>query len=360
MATLPSLTETIDDTFMNTWYEIRSDMIDNVLESNVFWLALREFGCLKSQVGGRFITRSIGYGQKTTQRFQKGSVLDQSIVPADTMGIWQWRFFLTDVNRTYIDDRVNSGPLQIKSYLARRLEVAREALTTDIEKYAMQWGGAYDAPLQMNGLWNINPSTVTQTAAANAFSDTENNSPVQATGTDNGNISRAGGNTWWRNWVMAAASQVDSTKIAGAVTNPYSLNLVPDMDHLFNCISANRESPNFILTEQNIYEAYTDEVRDKYQIVRNGFSELAQDLGFETVTYRGATMTWTPWLAGSYCTHFLNMNHIDVVYHPNAWFDMDDWKETASQLERVAYIVCMTTGLLTAQPRRHGVLEYTS
>ena len=287
-------------------------------------------------------------------------MLNQSIAPADTMGIWQWRYFLSDVNRSYVDDRINSGPFMIKSYIARRMEIARNALTTDIEKYAMQWGAAYDAPLQMNGLFNITPLTAAQTAAANAFTDTENNSPTQSAGTDNGGIVRSSVNNWWKNWVMAAASQDDSIFIAGAVTNPYSLNLVPDMDHLFNCISANRESPNFILTEQNMYEAYTDEVRDKYQIVRSGFSTLAQDLGFETVTYRGATMTYTPWLAGTKTLHMLNMNHIDVVYHPNAWFDLDDWKDTANQLERVAYIVCMTTGLLTAEPRRHGAMEYTS
>lgn len=358
MATLPTLTETIDTAFMNTWYEIRSDVIDNVLESNVFWLALREFGCLKSQVGGRFITRSIGYGEKSTQRFVKGSVLTQSIPESDTMGVWQWRYFLTDVNRTYIDDRINSGPLQIKSYLARRLEVARAGLVTDIEKYVMQWGDAYDAPKQMNGLWDINPATDAQALATNAYTDTENVSPTQSTGTENGGISRAF--NWWKNWVMVSSSQNDTLKIAGAVTEPFSLNLVPDMDHMFNCISANQESPNFIMTAQDTYEAYVDEVRDKYQIVRNGFSELAQDLGFETVTYRGATMTYNKWLAGAHCTHMLNMNHIEVIYHPNAWFDMDNWRESTNQLERVAYIVCMTTGLITDQPRRHGVIEYAA
>ncbi len=356
---LPSLTQTIDTDFTNTWYEIRSDVIDNILESNVLWLALREYGCLKPQVGGKWVTRTVGYGEKATQRFAKGTVLSQSIPETDTMGIWNWRFFLSDVNRTYIDDRINSGPHQIKSYLARRLEVSRDGIVTDIEKYAMQWGAAYDAPVQMNGLFNINPATATQTAAANGFSDTENASPAQSTGTDNGGINRSG-NNWWKNWVMAAASQDDDTKIAGSVTNPYSLNLVPDMDHLFNCIHANREGPNFIITEQNMYEAYTDEVRDKAQIVRNGFNQIAQDLGFNVVTFRGAALTYSPWLAGSYLMHMLNMNHIEVVYHPNAWFDMDDWKETPNQLERVAYIVCMTTGLLTAQPRRHGVMEYTS
>jgi hypothetical protein len=39
---------------------------------------------------------------------------------------------------------------------------------------------------------------------------------------------------------------------------------------------------------------------------------------------------------------------------------MTNWKETANQLERVAYITCMTPGLITDQPRRHGCMEYAS
>jgi len=39
---LPELTRTIDDDFVNTWYEIRPQVIDNILESNVFSLALKE------------------------------------------------------------------------------------------------------------------------------------------------------------------------------------------------------------------------------------------------------------------------------------------------------------------------------
>jgi hypothetical protein len=51
------------------------------------------------------------------------------------------------------------------------------------------------------------------------------------------------------------------------------------------------ESPNFILMDQNIYEAYEDEGGDKQQIVRNGFTREAIDLGFEALTFKGATMT---------------------------------------------------------------------
>jgi hypothetical protein len=123
MATLPTLTRTIDDDFTNTWYEIREEVIDNILSATVFWAALKSFGCLTTQVGGEYVTRTVGYGEKSTQRIQKGTVLTQSVPELDTMGIWNWRYFVVDINRSTIDDAKNAGAFRIKSYLLSGLRV---------------------------------------------------------------------------------------------------------------------------------------------------------------------------------------------------------------------------------------------
>jgi len=359
MATLPQWTKTLDDDFVNTWYEIRPEVVDNILEATVFTLALKEHGCFISQPGSEIVTRTIGYGEKTTQRFDRGSVLGQSVPDLDTMAEWNWRFFLADVNRSLIDDAVNMGQFMIKSYLSRRMESARNACTQDLEKYLTQWGGAYNAPKQMNGLYDICPNATAETAAAAPFSDTENNSDSQGTGTSNGKINRT--NTWWRNWTAAdGGAETPASFLAGPTNEPYAMNLVPDMRHVFNSIRANQEAPNLILCDQNIYEAYEDEAQDKQQIVQSRFTKTAVDLGFDAFTYKGATMSYSGKLAGTKHLFMLNLNHIEMVYHPNVWFDFVDWKDTANQLERVAYIACMTTGLITDQPRRHGVMEYAS
>jgi len=132
------------------------------------------------------------------------------------------------------------------------------------------------------------------------------------------------------------------------------------MRHMFNKVRANQEAPNLILMDQSIYEAYEDEAQDKQQIVQSVFTKKAIDLGFDAFTYKGATMSYTSKFAGTLHIMMLNMNWINMTYNPNLWFDMGNWKETHNQFERVAYIVCMTTGLRTAQPRRHGVMEYAS
>lgn len=354
MATLPQLTKVLDDDFTNTWYDIRTAVADNILSSTVFTLALKQFGCLKQQPGGEYgWTSQVRHGKPSSQRFKAGSTLTQTPVALDTFAKLPWRFFCVDVNRSFVDDMKNQGKYQIKSYLSARLEQARNAMVEDMETYLFQWGAYYAAPEQPNGLFDI----VAPYAAVSTSGDGSSSDSV-ASGTSNGGINRT--NAWWRNWISYDdATQADATYVAGPTNEPYSLNLVSDMDHMWNCITAAKESPNLILTSQLIFEAYGDEVRDKQQIVRSAFNRAAADLGFDTLTYRGATISWTPKISGLY-VFMLNMNRIEWPYHPNAWMDMTEWKGTQNQLERVAYILNMTPGLATNEPRRHGVMLYAS
>ena len=353
--TLPTLNRTIDDDFVNTWYEIRAEVIDNILDSNIFSMALRDYGCMVPQEGGEYITRTVGYGKKSKQNFAKGTVLEQSETPYDTMARWDWRYFLVDINRTLTDDMKNSGQFKIKDYVARRIEGAIDSLKADLEVDLFRYGTYVASPYNINGLYDICPSSAANTSGAA-------NSDTQASGTSNGNISRA--NTYWKNWVArdGASASADNftTKVGVDPSSPYDLNLLPDMRHFFNLITNNQESPNLILCDQDIYEAYEDEASDKSQIVLGSFTRKAIDLGFDAITFKGATMSWSQQLAASKALWMLNMNHIEMVYHPGMWFDATNWKETANQLEKVQYICCMSPGLITAQPRRHGVMVYSS
>jgi len=359
MATLPQWTKTLDDDFVNTWYEIRAEVIDNILDATIFTAALKDYGCFTPQVGSKIVTRTIGYGEKSTQRFGKGTVVTQSTPDLDTMASWDWRYFTCDINRTLIDDATNAGKFQIKSYLARRMEAARDACVQDLEKYLMQWGNAYNAPKQMNGLYDINTLYTAEAAASDYDSDTVNVSATQISGTINGGINKS--NAWWRNWVMYYNATADHANfIADKTHHPYAMNLLPDMRHMFNCVRAQAEGPNFIMCDQDIYESYEDEAEDKRQIVQSAFTKKAIDLGFDAFTFKGATMTYSYRLAGTKHVHMLNLNHVEVPYQPNVWFDLVGWKDTPSQFARVNFIVCMTTGLITEQPRRHGVMEYYS
>ena len=361
MATLPTLTRTIDDDFVNTWYEIRDTVTDNIMSARVLFAAMQYHGCMKTQVGGEYVTRTVGYGKKTTQRFAKGTVLTQSEPKLDTMGIWNWRNFAVDITRSLIDDQKNAGKFKIKDYVTRRIENAKESIIEDLETYLMQWGAAYASPLQINGLNDIAPH-VSAWGVGTLLTDGVNYpaeaSATYATGTSNGGITRV--ETWWRAWAAENAQTENMTSKLLTTHAPYAVNLVSDMEHLYQCISANQEPVNLYLCDQALYESYADECSNKQQIVINGFTKVAQDLGFDAFTFHGGTISWTNKLASTRDMYFLNMNRLEFVYDPNYWMTMGSWLQSPNQLERVAYITAISTGLLTDQPRRHGVANWSS
>ena len=346
LPTLPTAAQTIDDKFVHTWYEIREQAIDNILDATVMWLALREHNCLTPQVGGEYITRTIKYGTKSSQNIAKGTTLRQGVEKRETMAMWDWKYVAIDVNRTLIDDQKNSGPSKIKDYVTTRLNGAREDLVQDLEENLFCWAAAFDD--QMNGLFDIVPVVDGDTAGlaglpkAGAFSKGQApaNAPESNTGLF-GNINRT--NSWWQAKNQAGANA--------------ETTLRDTMNSFFNTISANISAPNFLICDQELYEYYEEELMDKLQVVRTGFNKTAGDMGFESTTFKGKPMTWTSILDDTDKMFFLNLDYIELVYDPNYFFDMTEWFTTPSQLERVAYIVSAMQ-LIDSQPRRHGLLDY--
>ena len=353
---LPTMTRTIDDQFVNTWYEIRSEVIDQVMTSNVLLLALQEKGCMQTQVGGTYATRTVGYGTKSSQRIGKGSTLNMSDPPLDTMAYWNWRYAVIDVVRALIgpnSDQENNGPEKIKDYLARKVENAIKSLKADFETYLFQWGNFYPTPRQFNGIYDIvAPSSAKTTTGGGSNSDTYNADVSAGTATNSSGMISRSNNSWWRNQLKAP-------------TGALALTLVADMRNFFNTLTQANSSPKLILCSQDLYETYEDEGLDKVQIVRTGFDQKAFDLGFATQTFKGASMIYSPkmpTLAVNTLSEalFIDTDYLEFVYDPTMWFEMTNWKESVNQLERVAYIVCAAFGLISSQPRAHGYLGYTS
>jgi hypothetical protein len=358
---IPTLSETLNTAFVETWYEIRAQAIDNILDSTIFSMALKEFGSMTPEVGARFITRTVRYGEKSLQNIAKGSILDQNEVEIDTLARWTWKYNAVDVNQSIIDSQINSGPSKIKDYVANRLGVARDAIVQDTEQNLLRSAGEDSSGKQHNGLYDI---IAPKSASVNNLSDAHSITPEagESAGASekNGNIART--QAYWQNIYYTGA--LSSGSAANASAGNYALNLVPVMRNLFNKTTAQLEAPNFILMNRDLFEAYEDEVADKQQIVRTSFDQKAADLGFETFTFKGATCAWASDLDADASTpvrdmFMINMDYVEWVFDPNLWFDMTGWKGNTNQLEEVAYIVSAQQ-LITAQPRRHGFVTFIS
>jgi hypothetical protein len=320
--TLPTLTKTIDNTFVTTWYEIRPEAIDNILSASVVWTALKQAGCLKAQDGGDYITRTVRYALPSTLAVEKGDVFSQGETETKTMGMWTWRQFSGHVQRSVFDDAKNTGKFKIVDYVKSRLQDTRDAMAQQLETYIMAAAVAAGAetgkaPQSLNDLVQLFATYQTGTY---------------------GGIARS--NTWW------------NTKYK-QLTAPYAVNLLDDMKNLYNTISAGLESPNLLISDQTLFELYEGFAMDASQIVKEANTMLA-DLGYDTLKFKGKTMIWS---ANATANHmmFLNTNHLDVVYNSNMWFDTPGWKDIPLQGERIMHILA-SYNVVSAQVRRHGRL----
>ena len=339
---LPTLTQTLDDAFTTTWYKIRKEAIDNILGANVVTAALREKGCFTPQVGESRIERTIRYGTKTATNVQKGDTLTTGEDKIETAALWDWKYSSVHVQRSLQDDQKNSGSVgKIKSLVNMKIGAAKDALNDKIESTLMagiDTGGGTDlrAERDPNSIMNFLPGGSSYGEAAEYYTGAN---AAEVFGT----IPFAT-NSWWRGQYEVGDS-------------PAEVNLVENMKTLFNNCGKNKDYPDLIITNQLLFEQYENFALDMSQIIK-GSGKMA-DLGFETLKFKGRDMIWSEDMPTINATSsnfllMLNTKYIEVIYDPNVWFDMTEWKYIYNQLERITHIV-MAWQLICTQLRRQGL-----
>ena len=337
--TLPELTRTIDNAFVTTWYEIREMAIDNILDATVIWAALMGAGAMTPQVGGEFITRTIRYGEQDAVDIARGDTLPQGEPELETMARWDWKYIATHVQRSVFDDQKNNGPSKIKDLVGMRLEAARDGLEQRYETVLLNAFASNETGTTMQGLNDLVPPK------ANAASGTYGNITRGITYTDSGNgvFTSTAGNTWW------ASKYIDGTLTS------LEDDLLTDIKKLYNSLHNNQSAPNLILCTQTIFEAYEEFALDISQIIKDETNRLA-NLGFEVLRFKGKPFIWSPNITAN-TVMLLNTDFIELVYDPQLWFDMTDFKPIPLQAERIAHIMS-AANLIGTQPRRQGRILY--
>lgn len=340
--TLPSYTKTIDNAFVTTWYDIKPEAVDNILNATVVWAALNNAGCMKTQEGGDMITRTIRYGTTPATEIEKGDLLPVGEEELETMAIWKWRTIASRVTRNLFDDQKNRGKYKIKDYVGQKLSAARDGLEQKYEASMFNTIVTAETGKKFQGLHDMIPPIASRTSGTygglsrpSAYADTGNG--VYAPDT-------TGTNPWWGpKYLSGTYANLDDVLLA-------------DMKKLYNTISANQSDPNLIVTTQELFETYEEFALDAVQIIKDESTFLA-DLGFQVLRFKGKPMIWTKDMTAKHML-MLNTAFIEVVYDPGFWFDMTDWKAGALETDRIAHIVCFAN-MISDQLRRHGRLEYS-
>lgn len=337
MTTLPTYTRTLDDAFVTTWYEIRDEAIDNILEATIVWNVLMGAGAFTPQTGGEIITRTIRYGEITPEQVQKGSVMTPGEPKLETMALWHWKYLASNIQRSTFDDQKNAGPAKIKDYVGSRITAARDGLEQKFE--ADIWGAfaTSETAVQMQGINDLVPelanrSTGTYGGIARPSAYTTGN--VEVPRTNAGDT-----NAWW------------GCKYLDGDLTGIPVSLIDDMKQLYNGLHNNQSAPNLIITTSTIFEAYEAFAITVMQIIKDDTTRLA-DMGFEVLRFKGKPMIWSENCQADNMI-FLNTDFIEVIYDPQLWFDMTDWKPQAFEFDRAAQILC-AVNVITTQPRRHG------
>jgi hypothetical protein len=319
--TLPELTQTIDNEFVETFYSIKAEAIDNILDATPVTAMLRAHGCFTPKVGGKFLTETLKYAVgNETVAVEETDLLPVGKTETETMAIWTWRRQVSAVQYGMFEVQENSGEDAIKSLIAKRLTEARDSMSQKMETDWTRTAALTETGKEIQGLRDVVPP----------FAD-------RATGTF-GRVARS--NPWWqanyKQW-----------------TAPNEIHMLDDMRNLFNTIGDNTEDPDMILTTQALYELYEDFAENKVQIVQDTAGHLA-DLGFQILRYKGKALTWTPNLSAGEMM-MLNSKYLKVYYDPNMFMDMGPFVQQPRQVYRLAHLFnCMNT--TSSQLRRHGLL----
>lgn len=315
---------------MHTWYQIRPEATDNILKGTPLMILLREKGCFKKQVGGRYITRSVFYDFPLPENVQKGDSLGEGELETETMAVWTWRYMATPVQRDIFTDQQNAGKDKIRDYVTTRLQRARQGFQQKHETDAFNAHVTDESGKAIQGLNDLIPPTATRATGTYG----KLNRPTNFTS----NVPDAG-NVWW------------SPKYR-SITGPIDVTLLADMKSAFNDVAANQENPDAIVTDQSTYELYEEFGTDAAQILMSGTTKRILDLGFTACQYKGATMIWTPNITANNML-FLTTAYLDVVYDPNMWAAMTPWKDGGGGLNGVRIAHIMTAmNYVSDQPRR--------
>jgi len=292
----------------------RKKLVDNIHKSSAIFYWLKENGQIKEETGGERIVQPLMYGKNTTAGSYGGyEQLDTTPQEGIDSAEYNWKQYSVSVSISGEEERKNGGSQKIIDILEARTKQAEMSLVEQLTTGLFS-DGTGNGSKDLTGL----------------------NAMVSNTGTYGGINSST--HTWW-------AATIDSD--AEATT-------VADMTNLFNDASiGGRDTPNLIVTNQTQFETYEGLLTNynsvaSYLTKGDGSKKLG-DAGFQTLEFKGVPIVWDE-LCPSGHMYFLNTNHMKLVVHKAANFEVTDFVKPENQDARVAQILFM--GNLTCDRRK--------
>lgn len=313
-----NITEDLNTLWTTTWQLMRPEAIDQIFNEYPFFFWLNSKGKRRTETGGRYIGVPLQYAKNTTfKTLGLGGNIDITRQEKLTTAKYDWKYMAISVVRYWVESLQNRGKSQIINIMKNELENARMSISDKLEEMLFS-NGVGNGGLDTDGLGNIVAIAAGTVAGIN---DTTY--------------------SWWRNQAKNMSGE------------PMSTYLLKRMRTMYNDCSKGQgsQTPDFIMSAQDVFEFYDDEVIEQKQIV----NKTLADAEFQTLNYKGKPMVWSTQCPDGYL-YFLNSKFIEWVADPAANFDMTKWKDIPNQVNDSVAQIAVSGNMVCGNRSRQGVI----
>jgi hypothetical protein len=316
--------EYVDNLVTTTWYDVRRQMFSDIWQITPLLDALYSKGKVKERIpDGRYFEIPIGYAKadQNIKWFGRGDTFGEAEKELWTRLQYQRRNLGDSIVRYWDDEQKNRGKAQILSYAKELLENHKMTMESTLGTALWEDGG----PLAVNTL----PSLISTTPAVGTA----------------GGIDRSK-NIYLRNQAYNFSGDTLATQLVTKMVTMYN-----------NCSKLKgkgRRTPDLIITTQELYEEYEDQIRSDYGTFELNSNKRRADLGLGNLMFKGAEMFWDPECPAGQI-YFLNTDTMEFAYDPGAWMEMTQWKHKHNGLDRYAQVVTVCN-LLFNNFAKNGVM----
>jgi len=277
-------------------------------------IAMRGSTVKRSLDGGETIVEHLLYEQNSTvDSYSNYEVLD--VTPQDGMTIarYNWKQYSGSITISGLEERNNQGEAKMIDLLGAKTEQTRLSLRDRMSRDAYA-DGTGNGSKNLTGLAALVSATATVGGLAPGTYD------------------------WWKADVTTSAGSFAATGKA-------------KMETSFNNVTFGNDKPDFIVTDQTVFESYNNSLVDQKRFTNT----MAADAGFMNVDFKGVPVFFDRDCTAGYM-YMLNSKYIKWNVHKDADFITSPFVKPENQDAKTANILYQGN-MSTANRRKLAVIQ---
>lgn len=327
------------DILTTTFAKVTPQFVDQVFAARPLAYFLARAGQVIQIDGGAKIQEALigADNSANTITYSGVGTIDNTAQEEVTSAVYDWKQLASTVSISGIEEAQNSGEAAFLDLLNTKIEVARESVVQKMNSMFYDEGSGND----FNGLFNL----VGGYDAADTGLEAKGYSTV-------GGIDPAN-NDFWRAQIHDAgqASEVITNGVAGFAHNDLTTLDRQKMTNVFNDCSVGGDTPQFIITTQELHEDYESLLQLN---VRHMDASLA-DAGFQALEFKGRPVLFDDDCPGGHM-YFINPKYLRLKVHRDRFFKAGPFIQPVDKDTRTMKM--LTYGNLTVNSRRHQGVIY--